>query len=426
MATLAIKGGKPVRTQPFSRWPYWDKAEEEALLSVLRSGKWWRFAFGQGLDLAEPVVGERAETVAFQEEFARAHDCRYGIAAANGTGTLEIGIRAIDWGIGDEVIVPAYTYVASSTAVLQNNLVPIFVDVNPRTYNIDPSRVEAAVTERTRAIMVVHFGGQIADMDALGEIARRHGLTLIEDAAHAHGCTWKNLKAGSMGAFGSFSFQASKNMTSGEGGIITTNDHDLAVRSDSLLWAGREVGRPWYEFHRLGWNYRITEFQAAILRIQLRRLDEQVALRDRMGTLLAEKLSDIEGIRPCWRDPRVTRHGYHLFMFGVDEAKLGVKRNVFLDALAAEGVPASSGYAFPLYANPMFVEKRFINGAFPLGTEYHADIDYSSFAAQCPVAEKACNGEAVWLTQNLLLGGEEDVADIAAAVRKVVENSREL
>jgi len=426
MATLAIKGGKPVRTQPFSRWPYWDKAEEEALLSVLRSGKWWRFAFGQGLDLAEPVVGERAETVAFQEEFARAHDCRYGIAAANGTGTLEIGIRAMDWGIGDEVIVPAYTYVASSTAVLQNNLVPIFVDVNPRTYNIDPSRVEAAVTERTRAIMVVHFGGQIADMDALGEIARRHGLTLIEDAAHAHGCTWKNLKAGSMGAFGSFSFQASKNMTSGEGGIITTNDHDLAVRSDSLLWAGREVGRPWYEFHRLGWNYRITEFQAAILRIQLRRLDEQVALRDRMGTLLAEKLSDIEGIRPCWRDPRVTRHGYHLFMFGVDEAKLGVKRNVFLDALAAEGVPASSGYAFPLYANPMFVEKRFINGAFPLGTEYHADIDYSSFAAQCPVAEKACNGEAVWLTQNLLLGGEEDVADIAAAVRKVVENSREL
>lgn len=426
MATLAIKGGKPVRTQPFSRWPYWDKAEEEALLSVLRSGKWWRFAFGQGLDLAEPVVGERAETVAFQEEFARAHDCRYGIAAANGTGTLEIGIRAMDWGIGDEVIVPAYTYVASSTAVLQNNLVPIFVDVNPRTYNIDPSRVEAAVTERTRAIMVVHFGGQIADMDALGEIARRHCLTLIEDAAHAHGCTWKNLKAGSMGAFGSFSFQASKNMTSGEGGIITTNDHDLAVRSDSLLWAGREVGRPWYEFHRLGWNYRITEFQAAILRIQLRRLDEQVALRDRMGTLLAEKLSDIEGIRPCWRDPRVTRHGYHLFMFGVDEAKLGVKRNVFLDALAAEGVPASSGYAFPLYANPMFVEKRFINGAFPLGTEYHADIDYSSFAAQCPVAEKACNGEAVWLTQNLLLGGEEDVADIAAAVRKVVENSREL
>ena len=426
MATLAIKGGKPVRTQPFSRWPYWDKAEEEALLSVLRSGKWWRFAFGQGLDLAEPVVGERAETVAFQEEFARAHDCRYGIAAANGTGTLEIGIRAMDWGIGDEVIVPAYTYVASSTAVLQNNLVPIFVDVNPRTYNIDPSRVEAAVTERTRAIMVVHFGGQIADMDALGEIARRHCLTLIEDAAHAHGCTWKNLKVGSMGAFGSFSFQASKNMTSGEGGIITTNDHDLAVRSDSLLWAGREVGRPWYEFHRLGWNYRITEFQAAILRIQLRRLDEQVALRDRMGTLLAEKLSDIEGIRPCWRDPRVTRHGYHLFMFGVDEAKLGVKRNVFLDALAAEGVPASSGYAFPLYANPMFVEKRFINGAFPLGTEYHADIDYSSFAAQCPVAEKACNGEAVWLTQNLLLGGEEDVADIAAAVRKVVENSREL
>ncbi len=133
MATLAISGGKPVRTRPFSPWPYWDAAEEEALLAVLRSGKWWRFAFGQGVELAEPEAGERAEAVAFQEEFAHAHDCRYGIAAANGTATLEIGIRAMDWGIGDEVIVPAYTYVASSTAVLQNNLVPIFVDVDPRT-----------------------------------------------------------------------------------------------------------------------------------------------------------------------------------------------------------------------------------------------------------------------------------------------------
>jgi len=324
------------------------------------------------------------------------------------------------------VIVPAYTYVASSTAVLQNNLVPIFVDVDPRTYNLDPSRVEAAVTERTRAIMVVHFGGQVADMDALGEIARRHGLMLLEDAAHAHGCAWKGRKAGSWGAFGSFSFQASKNMTCGEGGIITTNDKNLAEQCDALLWAGRKVGRPWYEFHRLGWNYRITEFQAAILRVQLRRLDEQIAQRDRMGTLLAEKLSKIEGIRPCWRDPRVTVHGYHIFIFGLDEARLGMKRDAFLEALAAEGVPASGGYSFPLYANPMFVEKRFINGSFPLGTAYHGDVDYSSFAAQCPVAEKACGGEAVWLAQNLLLGGEQDVADITAAVRKVVENRREL
>jgi dTDP-4-amino-4,6-dideoxygalactose transaminase len=426
MGKLAIRGGTPVRTRPFSGWPHWDSAEEEALLAVLRSGKWWRFAFGQGVDLAEPEAGERAEAVAFQEEFARAHDCAYGIAAANGTATLEIGLRAMDWDIGDEVIVPAYTYVASSTAVLQNNMVPVFVDVDPRTYNIDPARVEEAVTDRTRAIMVVHFGGQIADMDALGEIARRRGLVIIEDAAHAHGCAWKGRKAGSLGAWGSFSFQASKNMTSGEGGIITTNDRGLATQCDSLLWSGRKVGRPWYEFHRLGWNYRITEFQAAILRVQLRRLDAQVEHRDRMGTLLADELSKIEGIRPCRRDPRVTRHGYHIFMLGLDEARLGVKRDAFLEALAAEGVPASGGYSFPLYANPMYLEKRFINGAFPFGTAYHADMDYAAFAAQCPAAEKACHGEAVWLTQNLLLGDESDMADIAAAVKKVVENRREL
>ncbi|MCG2661851.1 MAG: DegT/DnrJ/EryC1/StrS family aminotransferase, partial [Kiritimatiellae bacterium] len=164
MQTLAIKGRKPVRTKPFSAWPIFDQTEEKALLKVLHSGKWWRFAFGQGVDLAEPEKGERSQVALFQEEFVRKHGCKYGIAAANGTGTLEMGIRAMDLGIGDEIIVPAYTYIASATCVLQNNLVPIFVDIDPDTYNIDPDRIEEAITNRTRAIMVVHFGGQPADM----------------------------------------------------------------------------------------------------------------------------------------------------------------------------------------------------------------------------------------------------------------------
>lgn len=423
---LAVNGGRPVRKTPFHAWPVFDRREEQLLLKVLKSGKWWRFAFGQGVELVEPKKGEQSQVVLFQKEFARHHQCRYGIAAANGTATLEVGIRAMNLDIGDEIIVPAYTYVASAACVLQNNLVPIFVDIDPETYNLDPDRIEAAITDRTRAIMPVHFGGQPADMDRIMAIARKHKLAVIEDAAHAHACEWRGKKAGSFGLFSSFSFQASKNMTSGEGGILCTNDRELAVECDSLLWAGRKVGRPWYEFYRLGWNYRLTEFQAAILRIQLQRLEKQCRHRERMAHYLSARLSRLDGIRPLVQDRRVTLNGYHIYIFRYDAKALRLSRKKFIEALTAEGVPAFGGYAFPLYKNPMFLRKRFINGSFPLGTRYHADLDYAAFADKCPVAEKACQSEAVWLSQNLLLGARNDMDDIAEAVAKVLAHRHEL
>jgi dTDP-4-amino-4,6-dideoxygalactose transaminase len=426
MSTLAMKNGTPIRTKPFPAWPVFDQSEEDALLGVLRSGKWWRFAFGQGVELAEPEKGERSQVAVFQEEFAKQHGCKYGVAAANGTATLEMGLRAMDLDIGDEIIVPAYTYVASSTCVLQNNLVPIFVDVDPDTYNLDPSRIEEAITKRTKAIMVVHFGGQVADMDRITAIAKKHRLAVIEDAAHAHGCEWKGKRAGSLSLFSSFSFQASKNMNSGEGGIICSNDHRLAIECDSMMWAGRKVGRPWYEFHRLGWNYRLTEFQAAILRCQLRRLDEQNRVRMKNAKYLTAKLSAIDGIRPLVQDPRANVNGFHIYMFRYNAPKLGIKRDAFLKALAAEGIPAAGGYAFPLYKNPLFLKKRFINGSFPLGTKYHPALNYATFAKKCPVSERACKYEAVWLAQNMLLGTEQDMDDIANAVRKVLDHKNEL
>ena len=187
-----------------------------------------------------------------------------------------------------------------------------------------------------------------------------------------------------------------------------------------MLWAGRKVGRPWYEFHRLGWNYRMTEFQAAILRVQLSRLDEQVKLRDEMATLLSEKLAAVDGVSPLTRDPRCTRHGNHIYMFRYDHTSLGVPRDRFLEALIVEGIPAFSGYTFPLYKNPMFLDKKFINGSFPLGTLYHDDIDYAAFADKCPVSERACAGEAVWLPQNCFLGTADDIDDIVGAITKVI------
>ena len=194
MAKLAINGGKAAFQKEVPSWPIFDEKEENGILEVLRSGKWWRLAFGQGVNCEESKEGDRSQVAVFQERFAAMHDCEYGIAAANGTGTLEMGIRASGYGVGDEIIVPAYTFIASATCVLQNNLVPIFVDIDPDTYNIDPDRIEEAITDRTRAIIVVHFGGQSADMDRILKIAEKHNLDVIEDAAHAHGSQWRDKK----------------------------------------------------------------------------------------------------------------------------------------------------------------------------------------------------------------------------------------
>jgi len=418
---LAVHGGTPVRTRPFPSWPVFDQTEEQALLQVLRSGNWWQFAYAQGVELREDAEGERAETSKFEEEFAAAHDCRYGIAAMNGTATLELILRSLDIGPGDEVIVPPYTFIASASSILSIGAVPIFVDIHPDTFNLDPARIKEAITPRTRAIIPVHFAGQSADMDAINAIARQHGLFVVEDAAHAHGSSWRGRKCGALGDAGSFSFQASKNMTAGEGGAITTNDEALAARCRSFLWAGREPGRPWYEHHRLGWNYRITEFQSAILRVQLRRLTEQLARREANGRYLTEQLRQrVQGVTPQQIDERVTAMSYHLFIFRYDPAAFsGLPRARFLEMLQAEGIPCASGYAHPLYRNPMFTNKDFWKGGFPCVAPFADEtLDYRTFSERCPVSEALC-GDSVWFTQNMLLGERADMDDIIEAIMKI-------
>jgi len=428
MPNLALDGGTPVRTDPFPSWPVWDEREERALVEVLRSGKWWRFSYGVGVELAEPESGTRSRVVEFQEAFARHHQSRYGIACANGTAAIEILLKAFGVGPGDEVIVPAYTYFATASAVLQINAIPVFVDVEPDTYNIDVQRVEAAMTPRTRAVIAVHFAGQPANMDALAVLARNRGIFLIEDAAHAHGSEWNGRKAGSLAAGGTFSFQASKNMTAGEGGLITTDDQALAALCDSFLWAGRKVGRPWYEHHRLGWNYRLTEFQAAILSQQLLRLEEQNSQRMDNAAYLTQRLARIEGISPLRVDARVTRHSYHIYLFRYSAETLhGVPRPLFLQALNAEGVPCMGGYSHPLYRNPVFLNKNFYPRGCPLTCgHYNHDVNFADYEKLCPVSERACREEAIWLEHRLLLGSRKDMDDIADAVEKIGAHADEL
>ncbi|RKY71904.1 MAG: DegT/DnrJ/EryC1/StrS family aminotransferase [Candidatus Latescibacterota bacterium] len=409
MAELAIEGGKPVRTKPFPEWPMYDECEERALLEVLRSRKWW--------------YGERVRE--FEEKFASYQDARFGITTTSGTTALQIALTAAGVGAGDEVIVPPYTFVATATAVLAVNAIPVFADVARDTLNLDPEAVREAITEKTKAIIPVHFAGYPADMDELEGIAQEHGLVIIEDACHAWGTDYKGRKVGAIGSMGAFSFQASKNITSSEGGIILTDDEELADLCRSYSNCGRGKDRPWYEHYILGGNYRMTEFQAAILLCQLGRLDDQVTRRMESAKVLDEGLREVEGIELLQQEPKGKRRSYHLYCFRyVQEDFGGVPREKFIEALVAEGIPASPGYPFPLYRNPLFERRGEGPRYCPLSCPYYGkEVDYTK--VHCPNTEQVCR-EVVWLPQTVLLGSKEDMEDVIRAVRKVREHVGEL
>ena len=399
---LALLGGIPVRTQPFTSWPIYGKTEEERLLRVLHSGKWGR--------LHGPEVAE------FENRFATMHGCKHGIAVVNGTVSLRIGLLAAGIRAEDEVIVPPYTFFSTASAVIEANAIPVFADISLDSFNMDPQAVEAAITPRTRAIIPVHFAGQPADMDALMAIAQKHNLTVIEDAAHAHGALYNNRPAGSIGHLASFSFQSSKNLTSGEGGIITTNDDKLAAACLSIHNCGRIPEGIWYEHHVISGNYRLGEFQGAILNGQLDRLEEQTIKRDQNGQYLDSKLSKIPGIFPQKRPADCTRHSYHLFMLRVDPNKFEVPRDILLQALKAEGIPCSGGYGFSLHQQPMFRNKAFG----PYLPNACAQLDYRR--VECPNSDLICREQCVWIEQSVFLGSQADMDDIAGAFEKIYQD----
>jgi len=403
---LALRGGTPVRTKPFPAWPIFGQAEEERLLRTLRSGNWGRL---QGREVAE-----------FEQRFAAMHGCRHGIAVANGTVSLRIALLAAGICAEDEVIVPSYTFIATASAVIEANAVPVFADIDVDTFNLDPAAVEAAITPRTRAIIPVHFAGQIADMDALIRIAKRRNLIVVEDAAHAHGASRQGGAAGSFGDLASFSFQSSKNLTSGEGGIITTNDDALAESCRSIQNCGRVAGGVWYEHHAIAGNYRLGEFQGAILNAQLDRLEDQTRTRDANGRYLASRLTTMPGLHPQARPADCTRHSYHLFMLRIDTATFGAPRAGVLRALEAEGIPCSGGYGFSLPDQPLFRNKAF--GPFLAGAA--SRLDYA--AVRCPVSDAICREQGIWLEQRLMLGTREDIDDIVRAFEKIYEHRHQL
>ena len=303
--------------------------------------------------------------------------------------------------------------------------IPVYVDIEPDTYNIDPHLIEDAITERTRAIIPVHFGGNIAAMDLINDIARRHGLKVIEDAAHAHGASLKDGRwAGTLGDIGIFSLQQSKLLTCGEGGFITTNDDELAEMSWSLRHYGRTRAGKWYEHFFLGWHYRMTEIQGALLLSQLEKLSAQNAIRRRNVKLLLKEFDSIAGVEPISQNPDVDNDVWYVLCLRYDPEQWdGISRDTVVRALVAEGIPAFSGYSFPLYENPLFQNIDFNGPHSPYQIGRQGPVsDFRQYRQKCPVTEHACHKASIWLTHDMLMGAEEDTRDIVRGFMKLYEN----
>ena len=397
MGKLALNGGDPVvKCTLGKRWPIFGEQEEKALLEVLRSGEWNR----------------RDKVDEVGEAFAAYQDAKYGVPLANGTVALQCALKAAGVNAGDEVMVPALTFVATATSVVLVNAVPVMVDVDPLTYNISPEAIEAAITPRTKAIIPVHNGGYPADMDAIMEIADKHGLWVIEDCAHAHGSQWRGKGVGSIGHLGTFSFQIGKTLTCGEGGMVLTNDETLAENVARLV----------------NLNMRMTNLQAALLLCQLERFDVQVETRERNTAHLVAGMKAIKGIDPIPRDDRVTRWCFYYWDFRyIPDEFDGIPKSRFLEGLQAEGVPCGVGaHGQPIYREGPFADMEFFDqlGCARKGSLYKGEIDYSK--VYCPNAEGVHAEEVCSFPHALFLGGVDDMELILEAFHKLRENTDEL
>ena len=420
MPQLAIAGGSPVRSDPFPTWPVVSDADVEAVTQAIRDGEWGRMAGSHALD--------------FEREFAAYQGAEYCLALNSGTSALEIGLLAIGIEPGDEVILSPYTYIASAAAILMSGGVPVFVDIDPDTYHIDPSKIAAAITDRTTAIMPVHFAGLACDMGAIGEIARRRGLKIIEDAAHVHGGTWNDAGLGTLGDAGAFSFQSSKNLNSGEGGALLTNDHEVFARAIDYhdVWTGGLIerggdagggsfraGARW-DFPFACHNFRISSYTAALLRSQLSKLEAQTVTRTENGKHLIDLIDRTEGLANVRRDSFATRDSHHLFLLKYKKESFeGLPREMFVEALKAEGIPASLGYPRGCHEQPLFLKpEAYLSRFWPRGPRGEVDIDYASMS--CPNVEYLCRNETVWLPQYALLDtrlGMEQIIEAADKIR---------
>ncbi len=412
-ATPAILGGDPVITShDWPSWPVWNpETDEKRLLEAIRSGVWSR----------RDLVDE------FEKRWAEMMGAKRCLAVVNGTNALNASLAQLEVGWGDEVLVPPYTFIASITSVLFNGAIPVFVDIDPETFQMDPDKIEAKITPHTRAIMPVHILGLPCDMERIMAIARKHNLLVVEDACQAWLAEVNNKKMGTFGNAGCFSFQNSKNLAIGEGGAIISDDDEFMDRCYSFHNYGNPYGSVIGEVGSgtimTGTKLRFTEYQAAIGLAQLERLEEQTETRNINARYLKSLIGKVRGITPYRLYPNVTRAAFHLFPFLYHEEEFkGMSRDLFLKALRAEGVPCSDGYRelnkMPYLKNTF--ASRFFKKFYP-----KERLNYEKYAEEnrCPQNEKVCNELAVWLPQNVLLGSKSDMDNIARAIEKIKINA---
>jgi len=407
MPELAILGGQPVRTDPYPKWPVFDDRDLQAITRTVESGRWGGF----------PYPGPN--TAQFAEKFSEIQGGGYAVPMMNGTITMEVALRAAGIGWGDEVIVPAYTFQATASAPMAAGAIPVIVDIDPDTYCINPAAVEAAITTKTRAVIVVHLAAQMTDMDAVMDIARRYSLVVIEDAAHAHGAQWHGMGSGTIGDFGSFSLQSAKSLTTGEGGVLLCKDPKMAERAASIIDCGRPKDPAGMEYS-FGVNYRWSELHAALGLVALERFPEQLEERAAMADYLEESLSDIPGISLLRRDLRLTRRSLYRYIIRIDPAFFGCNHDVFCRALSYEGIPVDRGYPvmtrYDLFQPGL--SRLPVPSAFP---EY---FDFEKLSL--PVTERAANVESVWMGESIFRAGHKGIDDFVRGVQKLVENRESL
>ena len=408
MPELAINGGTPVRSTDYPAWPVVDDEVVAAVTDVVRSGEWGGFP--------EPGINGGA----FEEAFAAYQGAAHGVLMMNGTVTMEVACKALDIGWGDEVIVPALTFAATAYAPMAAGAIPVFVDVSPDTWTIDPDLVEAAITERTRAIMPVHLGHQMADMDRIMAIANTHGLAVIEDCAHAPGQRWRDQGAGCIGDFGSFSHQSSKILTSGEGGSLLTNDAALAQRAHSIIDCGRAKD-PDEKAYTFGANYRLSDLNAALLVVAMQRFPAQQAERAVTGKAFERAVAAVPGVRVMPHDERVTRWSFYNYILAIDpEMFAGATNEVVCAAMEAEGIPAEVQYP-SMNRYELFQPSL---SRLPVAVEFADRLDMQ--AMSFPVAEAAGQRESVYFRENVFRDGDRGIDDAVEALAKIQRHAGEL
>jgi dTDP-4-amino-4,6-dideoxygalactose transaminase len=395
MSKLARDGGTPVRTKG---WPHWPASDAEA----------WKKAEGVFREVF--LSGTEGLPHPRGRQFCQAYrdflGAKHALLTTSGSSALKLALGAVTdtdgLGYNGECLVPAYTFIACATMPLEMGFSVRFVDADPENACMDPAALEAAITDKTRVIMPVDILGHPADMDTITAIARKHNLKIVEDACQAHGAAYKGRRCGTMGDAGCFSFQSTKNLCCGEGGVVATNSDDVSDRAYAL----HNVGRGWPDGPGVGYNYRASEYLAALLEHRLKDLPDQMRRRDRAAAYLTRELKGITGIQPWKVGDYVTQHAWHLYPMRYSPSAFGGRsRDEFIQAISAEGISISTGYGAPLAKHDCITAVR----------RRHPELISDT---PCPNTERIC-AESLWFTQNILLAEEKDLADIVEAVRKI-------